>query len=241
MNKFFTVLVAAAVFLFGFAACDSIPFVAQNNPTETPTRRAPRPTFTPKAKATATQEVQPTAQPTETDMPAEPTQEPTAVPATVPPTKRPPAPPKATTPPQPTVPPAPKFSIKFQGNYLCDQEGVYKVILNSKNGKSFAAGQVFAIFDQAGNLQTDGAGKKLIGVTQGDFNLSIGSNCRVESDAVHPNSSNGELDVSDIVRRGVNPIVLRFVKSTEDMTPLSENLLINFGKGGQYWVYANTQ
>ncbi|MCC7162843.1 MAG: hypothetical protein IT331_10155 [Anaerolineae bacterium] len=246
MNKFFSVLAGCLILLTAFSACGSLPFVGQEEPTAT--RRAPRPTFTPRARATPTQEIQPTEQvaPTEqpepTDEPAPPTEVP--VPATeapqVKPT-RPPAPPQPTQPPPPVATAPPAFQIKFGGNYLCDQQGVYKIIINAKNGKTFAGGQTFGVFDQGGRLLQDGAGKNLIGVTQGDINISIGSNCRVESDFVNPNSSNGELDVSDAVRQGNNPLVLRFVKSADDLTPISDNLLINFGEGGQYWIYTNTQ
>jgi hypothetical protein len=243
LNKFFTVLVGALIFLMLLSACGGVPFIAQNTGTETPTRRAVRPTFTPKPRATATEEVEPTEEPEPTDEP-EPTNEPepTDVPPTKAPTKRPAAQqPKPTNPPQPPAPPAPQFLIKLQANYLCAQEGVYKVIVNAKSGRAFAGGQVFAFFDQGGTLLQDGAGKKLIGVTQTAINVSIGSNCRVESDPSNPNSSNGELDVGDAVRQGTNPIVMRFVKSADDLTPISDNLLINFGQGGQYWVYTNTQ
>lgn len=243
MNKFFTVLAWTFLLLVAFSACSSIPFVAQNNPTETPTRRAARPTFTPKVRVTPTEEIEPTAEPEPTQEP-EPTDEPappTDVPVTQAPTKKPAAPPKATKPPEPTVPPKPTFLIKFGSNYLCEQQGVYKVIINAKNGRTLAGGQVFAFFDQGGTLLQDAAGKKLIGVTQGDFNISYGSNCRIEADRTSPNTSNGELDVGDAVRQGANPLVLRFVKSADDLTPVSDNLLINFGQGGQYWIYTNTQ
>lgn len=244
MNKFFAVLVGGFIFLLILSACGGVPFVAQNTGTETPTRRTSRPTFTPKPRATVTTEVEPTQEPEPTDEP-QPTDEPkpSDVPVTVAPTQRPAQQqPRATAPPAPpTAPPAPKFSIKIQSNYLCEQQGVYKVIINAKSGRAFAGGQVFAFFDQGGTLLTDGAGKKLIGVTDSAINVSIGSNCRVESDTTSPNSSNGELDVGDPVRQGINPVVMRFVRSADDLTPTSDNLLINFGSGGQYWVYTNTQ
>ena len=241
MNKFLNVLIGALVVLVAFSACGSVPFVSQNNPTETPTRRAVRPTFTPKPRATATEEVEPTEEPEPTDEPA-PTEEPSPIPVTKAPTKKPAVQqPKPTTPPQPTVPPAPKFLVKFTSNYLCEQQGIYKVIINAKNGRAFAGGQTFAFFSQGGALLQDGAGKNMVGVTTGDINVSIGSNCRSEASFESPNSSNGELDVSDAVRAGNNPIVLRFVKSADDLSPISDNLSINFGNGGQYWVYTNTQ
>lgn len=241
--KFLSILFGAAILLAAFSACSPDSFVAQNATTETPTRRAPRPTFTPKPRATATpEEVEPTEEPTETNEPeqVEPTEEPTAEPPTQAPTKKP-APAKPTTPPQPTAPPPPQFAIKFNSSYLCEQQGIYKVIINAKSGRAFAGGLTFAFFDQGGTLLQDGAGKNLIGVTKGDINVSIGSNCRSEASFESPNSSNGELDVGDAVRAGNNPIILRFVKSADDLTPISDNLSINFGNGGQYWVYTNTQ
>jgi len=248
LNKFFIVFIGSLIVLMSFSACGALPFSGQPEPTAT--RRAPRPTFTPKAQVQAsptdepapTEEILPTEEAEPTDEPASPTDVP--IPATEAPPAAPtrvPAPPQPTQPPapQPTAPPA--FLIKFGGNYLCDQQGIYKIIINAKSGRAFAAGQTFGVFDQGGRLLQDGAGKNMIGVTQGDINVSIGSNCRVESDFTSPNSSNGELDVGDAVRQGNNPVVLRFVKSAEDLTPISDNLLINFGEGGQYWIYTNTQ
>ncbi len=243
MNKFLNVLIGALVALVAFSACGGVPFVSQNTPTETATRRTIRPTFTPKPRVTATQETAPTLEPDPTGEPEptkEPTQEPEPVTNTPRPTRRPQQT-QPTKPPQPTAPPQPQFLIKIGTNYLCEQQGVYKVIVNAKSGRTLMAGATFAFFDGSGRLLQDGAGKDLIAVTTGDFNISIGSNCRVESDRTSPNTSNGELDVGDAVRAGNNPIIMRFVKSAADLTPISENVTINFANGGQYWIYTNTQ
>lgn len=246
LNKFYVIVVGAVILLIATAACGSIPFISDNQATETPTRRAPRPTFTPKARATPTEEVQPTEEALPTDEPQATAEiAKTAEPATETPapTKRPvKSQPKATQPPAPPPPPpAPAFAIKVTSNYLCKQDGVYKLIISAKSGSSYMADTWFGIFDQGGRLLQDGAGKNLVGITQGDANISIGSNCLAGADRVHPNTSNAELDVGDAIRAGNNPVVLRFIKSADDLTPLSQNILLNFEQGGQYWVYTNTK
>lgn len=238
MSKFFIVIVSGLALILVSAACGSIPFVAQNEPTATATRRV-RPTFTPKPSPTQTVEVTPTDIPTETVQATETTAA-TSTPKPVTSAPRnPPAPrPQATTPPQP---PKPQFSINATSTYLCEQQGIYEVILNAKRGRAFAGGLVFGAFDAGGRLLQDGAGKNLIGTTQSDISISIGSNCRVEADFTSPNSSNGKLDVGDAVRAGTNPIIIKFIKSATDFTPLSPDIPVNFGKGGQYWMYIQAQ
>jgi hypothetical protein len=239
LNKIVPIVVGALALLFVFPACSSIPFVAQSQPTATPTTRRIRPTFTPKPQASPTKEITPTEEPPPAT--EAPTEEPQATNTPVPVTPKPTTKPAVRQPTNPPPPPAPQFAVKFNTSYLCEQQGIYKVIISAKRGNALMAGATFAIFDQGGNLLQDAAGKKLIGVTQGDFNVSIGSNCRAGADRVHPNTSNGELEVGDAVRAGNNPIIIRFVKSADDLTPISENLSMNFGSGGQYWVYANSQ
>ncbi len=238
MRTFLIIVTAACVSLFTLSACGGLPFLSQSEPTATPTRRV-RPTFTPKPQATPTEE-----QPTEEPLPTEkPTQEPvptdTPEPVTVQPTS--PPRPRPTNPPAPTAPPAPQFSVNATSQYLCDQQGIYKIIINAKKGRTFAGGLVFGVFDQGGRLLQDAAGKDLIGVTQADINISIGSNCRAEASFESPNSSNGELDVGDAVRAGNDPVIVRFVKSTSDLTPISPDLRVQFGAGGQYWIYIQAQ
>ncbi len=243
MNKFlypFLIVLALAA----FTACSGVPFVAQNEPTATATRRI-RPTFTPKPRPTETEEILPTEEPTEEIEPTEepqPTEEqPTAAPKPVTKAPKPPAPAQPTQPPAPTEVPKPQFSVNVTSQYLCEQQGVYKLILNAKKGRAFAGGLTFGVFSQGGQLLEDGAGKRMIGQTISDINVSIGSNCRVEADFVNPNSSNGELDVSDVVRMGNNPLIVRFVKSADDLTPISPDISVNFGNGGQYWMYVQAQ
>src|SRR5207237_8887747 len=111
-----------------FSACGSLAFVSQASATETPTRRAVRPTFTPRPKATDTVEAQPTDEPTETGVPEEqPTDVPTKAVATKAPTKRPVAAPP-TKPPAPTPVPAPQFLVnitKPTDKYICNQDGIF--------------------------------------------------------------------------------------------------------------------
>jgi len=231
-------MLAACVALTLVTACGAVPFIGQGEPTATATRRV-RPTFTPRAQASPTEEIAPTEEIQPTDEPA-PTEElvptETPEPVTAVPTRRPAAA-KPTSPPAPTAPPAPQFSVNATSSYLCDQQGVYKIIINAKRGRTFAGGLTFAVFDQGGRLLQDGAGKDMIGTTISDINISIGSNCRSEASFESPNSSNGELDVGDAIRAGNNPVIVRFVKSPTDLTPISPDIPANFGQGGQFWMY----
>lgn len=234
LNKFFIVLVGAFVLLLTSPACGILP--GQGEPTATPTRRAPRPTFTPRAVTTPTEEIQPTDEPTRTDTPEpEPTDEPTPVPVTKAPTKRPVAQqPKPTTPPQP--PPKPKLPISVTSEFMCEQDGIYEVVVSVKQGRALIEGVVFAAFDAGGRLLQDGAGKNLITATY-PVSQSTAGNCRLSGSYDSPVINNGKLDVGDAVRAGANPVVVRFVKSQDDLTPLSPDIRIDFGKGGRYWIY----
>lgn len=238
MNKFLIIFISALLLLIGFAACNSVPFIAQNSATETPTRRAARPTFTPKAIASPTVELEPTEPPTETDEP-QATDEPTAVPVTAKPTKKP-VTPKPTTPPQPTVPPKPKFSIAVTSQFLCEQDGINEVVVSVKRGKASIEGVFFAAFDLGGHLLQDGAGKNLVTSTY-PVSVSTAGNCKLSGSFENPVINNGKLDVVDAVRRGANPIIIRFVKSESDLAPISEDMKIDFGKGGRYWIYTQFQ
>jgi len=237
LNKFLIVLIGALVLLVTFSACGGIPFVAQNSATETPTRRAARPTFTPKAKASPTEEIEPTEEPTETEEP-QPTDEPTAIPATVKPTKQAAAP-KPTKPPAPTEPPKPKFSINITSQFICSQDGINEVVVNVKKGRALVEGVFFAAFDAGGRLLQDGAEKNLITSTY-PVSVSTAGNCRLSGSFENPVINNGKLDVADVVRRGTNPIIIRFVKSETDLTPISEDIRIDFGTGGRYWIYTQS-
>lgn len=242
MQRSVIVLFVAGLALALFSGCGAIPFIGQSEPTATATRRV-RPTFTPRAQPSPTEEQEPTQEVEPTDEP-EPTEEvvptDTPKPVTAVPTRRPAAA-KPTNPPAPTAPPAPQFSVNATSKYLCEQQGVYKLIINAKRGKTFAGGLTFAVFDQGGRLLQDGAGKNMIGTTVADINISIGSNCRSEASFESPNSSNGELDVGDAIRAGNNPVIVRFVKSASDLTPISPDISVDFGNGGQFWMYIQAQ
>jgi hypothetical protein len=236
LNKFFIVSLGALVFVLAFSACGSIPLVSQNVATETPTRRAARPTFTPKARVTPTEEVEPTQEPTESDA-VEPTEqvEPTDVPATEPPTRRP-VTPRPTTPPQPTAPPAPQFAIAATDKFLCPQEGIFEVVVSVKRDKVLVEGVAFAAFDAGGTLLQDGAGQKLVSSTY-PVSVSTAGNCKISGSFENPVVNNGKLDVVDPVRSGTGTVIIRFVKSEADLTPISADIPIDFGTGGRYWIY----
>jgi hypothetical protein len=238
LNKFFISMLILFVLCVGVTACGGVPFIAQNEPTATATRRI-RPTFTPKPRPTDTPEVTPTDEPTETQVPETTTEPPTQVPVTKAPTKVPAAP-RPTKPPAPTEPPKPAFAVTVTSQYLCEQDGIFEVALNAKKGKAFIEGLYFAAFDSGGRLLQDGAGKNLVSATY-PASQSTGSNCRLSGSFDTPNIDNGKLDVGDAVRAGTNPIIIRFVKSATDMTPISPDITINFGKGGRYWIFAQMQ
>lgn len=239
MSKFVSVLLTFLI-LGIIAGCDSLPLIAPSNPTATPSR-TPRPTFTPKPRITPTEiaELEPTEEPQPTEEPTFEPEPPTATPrpATRAPTRRP-QPPPPTKPPEPTKP---QFLVNPTSQYLCPQEGIFEVIVNAKKGRAFAGGLVFAAFDTAGNLLKNGAGQDMIAQTESAISISIGANCRVEATFENPNASNGKIDVGDAVRAGINPIIIRFVRSRSDLTPISPDIRIDFGKGGQYWLYAQSQ
>lgn len=237
MNKFFILLGALAI-LLGNAACSGVPFVSVNEPTATATRRI-RPTFTPKPRATPT-EIEPTEEPEPTDEP-QPTDEPateTPVPVTKAATK-PPAP-KATKPPEPTVPPKPQFAMNVTSQFICEQEGIFEVVVNVKKGKAMVEGITFAAFDAGGRLLQDGAGNNLVTATY-PVSVSTAGNCKLSGSFENPVINNGKLDVGDAVRAGANRIIIRFVKSAADLTPISPDIPIDFGKGGRYWIYTQQQ
>lgn len=240
MNKFVIVLLALSAMVLGSAGCGSVPFIAQSNPTATSTR-TPRPTFTPRparptAAPTETEALEPTEEPTQ-EIP--PTQEPTDEPP--PPTARPTRRPATKAPPtQPPAPPKPAFSVKATDKYICSQDGIFEIAVSLKRGRDFVEGVWFAAFDAGGTLLQDGAGKPMKSATY-PTSQSTGSNCRLSGSFDSPIIDNGKLDVGDAVRQGTNPVIVRFVKSENDMTPISENFQIDFGKGGRYWIYAQMQ
>jgi hypothetical protein len=240
LTKLIPALVTLSLALFA-VGCGSVPFVAQVEPTATSTR-APRPTFTPKPRATPTETEAP--EPTEEPEPTlveEPTAEPEIPTATsIAPTRAATRPPRPTQPPQPTAPPAPQFTVNATSKYMCPQEGIFEVTLNTKKGRAFVEGQWFAAFDMGGRLLQDGAGKDLKSATYPP-SQSTGSNCQQSGSFDSPNIDTGKLDVGDAVRQGINPLVIRFIRSETDLTPISPDFVIDFGTGGRYWIFTQSQ
>lgn len=243
MNKFSLVLLGVLVLLTGGTACGSIPFVAQSEPTATATRRI-RPTFTPRAVASPTSEATATE-----ELPATDTPEPTAAVAEVPteeqqptaaPTKRPVVA-QATKPPAPPPPAQPQFIVNASSKYFCQQDGIFEVMVNAKRGpagKRVWAGDLWlAALSPGGQLLSDGAGKPLVKQTESEGSISYGSNCQREYDRTSPDTQNGKLDVGDPARSGQTQMIVRFVKSPTDMSPISPDYAVDFGKGGRWWFY----
>jgi hypothetical protein len=238
LKKYAIVLAVLTLALWLATGCDAVQFNAFNNVTDTPTR-TPRPTFTPRPSATDVPTDTPTLAvtdtPESTDTPAvvaEPTDtpKPVVVRTTRPPTPRP-----------PTKPPAPVFAVHpdFGSPTLCPQDGIYEIVIYIKvDGaapRPFAGGLYYGVFS-GGTILKDGAGKNLIGVTDSIGSLSYGSNCNVSYDRLHPNQSNGKLDVGDVARRGTTQMVLRFIRSATDFTPISADAPIDFGQAGRWWL-----
>lgn len=242
MNKLIILILGALIVGAGIIGCGSIPFIAQNEPTATATRRI-RPTFTPKPRATATEEIEPTTEPEPTEeLPTdepEPEETETPAPVTKAPTKKS-GPPAPTQPPAPTDVPKPKFSVNITSQFLCEQEGIFEIAVNAKKGKAPTEGIWFAAFDGGGRLLQDGAGKPLVTATY-PVSVSTAGNCKLSGSFENPVINNGKLDVVDAVRAGTSNVVIRFVKSEQDLTAISPDIPVNFGSGGRFWIYAQLQ
>ena len=252
--KKLVLVISALVVLAAVNGCSSNQFLGLNNPTDIPTR-TPRPTFTPKPSATvitatdtpaATDTLAPTDTPevASTDTPAP---KPTAAKATA----RPVQPTAVPPPPKPALPVFLDASMSPLGGtaaYPCYQEGsFYEVIIYAKKvgapGKRvFAPGLSFGAFSGSTLLQ-DYGGKQLISVTDdgGMSGYAYGSNCQKGSDILNPDRFNGKLDVGDVVRSGTTSLVIRFVKSANDLTPQSADIRVDFPKPGRWWIYLGVQ
>lgn len=219
--------------------CDSLPIAALNSATATPSR-TPRPTFTPRPAETETATDTDTPEATETAAPAETAavQEPdTPTPRPLVKATRKPAPPPAT-----QQPAAPLFPVHpdFGAAKFCQQDGIYEVMIyikvdGSSGNRPFAGGLYYGAFS-GGQLLKDGAGKDLIGTTDPIGSISYGSNCNASYDRLHPNQSNGKLDVNDVVRRGTTAMALRFIRSPTDLTAMSADVPIDFSQAGRWWT-----
>ncbi len=246
MKKFVIVLSALVLMLLVVSGCDALQFNALNTATETPTRKV-RPTFTPRASATPIPEETDTPEVTDTPAPADATDTPeaaAAATATTKPTAKPKAPAQPTAKPQPPQPPQPTFAVHpdFGAPYFCAQEGVYEVSLYiKKDGKAgkrpFAGGLWVGAFTSSGEVLKDGAGKPLVTQTWPEMSISYGSNCQREYDRTSPDATNGKLDVGDAVRAGTKNMILRFVRSQSDYTPISADVPLDFTRSGRWWMY----
>lgn len=239
-----SIIILITATLFFSVACGSLPLVGLNEATPTPSR-TPRPTFTPRSAGTSTPADTETPQVTETAAVETevPTETPevqeadTETPKPVARATRPPAPPPAT--PQPTTPQFPVHP-DFGEKKFCPQESIYEIVIYIKKDgaageRKFAGGLYYGVWT-GDQLLKDGAGKNLIGTTGKIGSLSYGSNCNAAFDRLHPNQSNGKLDVGDVVRRGTTQMVLRFIRSDTDLSPMSADVPIDFSTAGRWWT-----
>jgi hypothetical protein len=242
LNKYVILLSVLALILVSAGGCGSLPFAALNNPTETPTR-TPRPTFTPKSSATATSGATDTAAPTETPASTDTPQAPDT------PTQKAvtPKPPRATQPPAPPQPTKLTFPVyqDFGPPYFCPQDSVNEVIIYIRKAQGsprpFAGGLYVGAFVPGGDVLKDGAGKPLVRVTDPKESVSYGTNCTKAYDRLHPDWTNGKIDVNDAVRMGTTKMAIRFVRSATDFTPLSQDVIVDFSASGRWWLYFGAQ
>ena len=105
--------------------------------------------------------------------------------------------------------------------------------------RKFVGGYTAVLLDTAGNLLKDGAGKPLATTTKpdGQQDNQFTSNCIRDASNDNPIPYNGKIDANDAVRAGTKSMLFRFVKSVNDLTPLSENYTLNFGSPTQYWMH----
>ncbi len=261
MFKLMLTLCALALVLAA-SGCASTPNVSVNSATETPAR-TPRATFTPRATATEIVDVTNTPEATATSAA---TDTPAATSATVAPalptaTKKPvvnvqptlrPQPPAPT---QPPAPPKPTFLLAPDGRispngepaYQCPNASpVYEVIMTAKRlgdpPRPYSVGYWFGAFS-GGVLLKDYAGKDRLAQSDNSqmSGYAYGSNCQRSGDATSVDKFNGKLDLGDVVRGGTKTMVIRFVRSNTDLTPISQGVTINFNQSGAWWLYFGSQ
>lgn len=253
--KKLVLVISALLVLAAATGCSSDQFSALNNPTAIPSR-TPRPTFTPRPSATPLASATDTPAATDTLAPVDTpevqdTDTPAPKPTTIKATARPVQPTAVPPPPKPALPvflDASMSPLPGSAAYACYQEGsFYEVIVYAKKvgqaGKRvFAPGLSFGAFS-GGNLLKDYGGKTLISVTDdgGMSGYAYGSNCQKGSDILNPDRFNGKLDVGDVVRGGTSSLVIRFVKSANDLSPQSADIRIDFPKPGRWWIYLGVQ
>ncbi|MGB8646395.1 MAG: hypothetical protein WCF84_14245 [Anaerolineae bacterium] len=254
MNRYVLTLIALALMLAITSACDSTQLGAFNNATETPTR-TPRPTFTPRPSATTIPSATATEAATDTPAPTD-TLEAQAT-DTVPPqptkTKVSPKPVQPTNPPAPPKPILPIYPDNSYGNGLtqnfCGQGGsVYEIIVYMKMAgdkpRAWATGYTFGVFAPDGTWLTDYNKNKLISPPTDDARQAgtgFGYNCLHGGSFTDLEKYNGKLDVGDAVRAGNKTMILRFVKSSTDPTPLSPDITLDFSQTGRWWLWFGVQ
>jgi len=176
---------------------------------------------------------------TSTVRPSQPTRppftvQPTAIPSLSPPTKI-------------AYPVFPDGSLSANGQsaYQCPQEGVYEVVIRAKqmgvqSKLGFAAGLTFGAFDVGGGLLKFPSGGNVLVQTNsgvGGQDIDAGSDCANPG----PDVYNGKIDLQYLVASGYKKMAIRFVRSTSDLSPMSQDVAIDFSKPGRWWLYFRAQ
>ncbi|OQZ00094.1 MAG: hypothetical protein B6D41_00305 [Chloroflexi bacterium UTCFX4] len=140
----------------------------------------------------------------------------------------------------------PQFPISIDTIYPCfqsqGQDAYYEIVLHVLNSNAKpVSGLVFAVFSPDNRLLKDGAGREMVSLTNegvGSVYGGSGSNCR--ADGWDKDSFNGKIDVGDVVRSGQQNLIVRFVRSTNDMFPISSDIKLDFPKPGRWWLFFHT-
>ncbi len=194
-------------------ACNTETFTAFL-PSPTPTlTRTPRPTFTP--RATPTPEETPTPEPTATSA-SSPTPTSRAVATVRPATKAPTAPPA---PPKPQFPWRRADNLEQQG--MCPAgAGTFEIKGRIRQNNAYVGGIHIIALDSTGKVIA-----RMDSLYPEQMNPEWGVNCRESK-----NLFSYQLDVS--AGRGSQPIIVRIVRSANDLTPLSPDVAVQFDSGG---------
>jgi hypothetical protein len=153
---------------------------------------------------------------------------------------------------QVTFPVLPDGSLSPTGQsaYPCFQEGAfYEVVVYVKKvgtpeQRSFVQFLSFTAFAPGGSVLRGPSGSPLLAVTDdgkkgGFYDLFVNFNCMKATPA--NDTFNGKLDVSDLVRAGHKQMAIRFVKSSDDLTPTSPEIVVDFSRTGRWWLYFGVQ
>jgi hypothetical protein len=114
----------------------------------------------------------------------------------------------------------------------------------SSGQRSFVPFLTFTAFAPGGSVLKGPSGSPLSATTddgkKGSFyDLFVSFDCMKETPA--NDTFNGKLDVSDLVRAGNKQIAIRFVRSSDDLTPISPEVVVDFTKQGRWWLYFSSQ